>query len=263
MPNSKSDIKKIPKLDLKQVSVNEICPISKQDLVKIPKMDSKRIPEPIIKKKPKSESKIYSIRLKSWVMEGLNQIKQEYNVKSTSKLIKQAIITWISMNPLNPDHPNPKLIISYNIFRKLIEDASEETLKQSAQISYQNGESDTNAAFDLASEDNKKYFAQIYTDVIERVKSVLKIVFSKEGQNWYNKHNYQSKENEFIFEGEHSLGLNFSKFVKFLFLEYFKRHNFQLTTEDYSQIQRTKINRKGEELKTQIYGTKFTFTRKE
>ena len=90
----------------------------------------------------KQSSNIFTIRLDEFINSEIELIKKTYGIKSTSKVIKQALNQYINMTPINPIRPNPKLILSHNILSRLLEAADDNTLEEMAEISFQNGKSD-------------------------------------------------------------------------------------------------------------------------
>ncbi|UYP46249.1 hypothetical protein NEF87_002534 [Candidatus Lokiarchaeum ossiferum] len=209
----------------------------------------------------KTPSKVFTIRIDELTLAELEMIKNIQSVKSTGKLIKQAINTYIAMNPYNPERPNPKLIMSYNIFKPLMDLASDDVLREMAQISYDNGVSDTKNIQQELLRSGLKY-EHTFKDEVEQVIHVLDFVLKPQGQNWFYNASYQLKNDQFFIKGEHALGKNFSIFIKYLLQNYLKEANMELIQEDYSEIQRIQKNIKGIPTNTIINGVSFFFQQK-
>jgi hypothetical protein len=197
----------------------------------------------------------------SYIKDELEMIKPQLGIKSTSKIIKLALNSFIAMNPYNPERPNPKLIISYNIFKELIKDASDGTLQSAASISFENSQSDTEIHLKEYKKLSNTISKNEYMNSMKRIKDMLKWIFSKEGLNWFDVLTYQETDNNFIITGEHHLSRNFSKFIKYLLIHNFGLVNYSLTQEDYSIITRVETTKSGNSIERQIDGLKLIFTK--
>lgn len=208
----------------------------------------------------KSSSTIFTLRLDSFVINELEIIKDTYGIKSTSKIIKQALHQYLIMNPINPVRPNPKLIFSHNILSRLLEAADDKTLEEMAEISFQNGKSDVEQWEIRAKRENCKLPYKYIANNVEHVIEIAKSVFSVDGQSWLENASYSKKGNEFIFEGEHDMDHNFSIFIKYLLSKYLAGDGYELVQEDYSQIRRIGKNSDGSSSEKLLNGMKFRFS---
>lgn len=186
----------------------------------------------------KSSSTIFTLRLDPFIVSEIELIKDIYGIKSTAKIIKQAINQYLIMTPINTERPNPKLILSHNILSRLLEAADEKTLEEMAEISFQNGKSDREQWEIRAQANNCKLPCKYISSNVEHVIELTRSVFTVDGQNWLENASYSKKGNEFIFEGEHDLDHNFSIFIKYLISKYLASDGYKLVQEDYSQIHR-------------------------
>ncbi|MFX1364483.1 MAG: hypothetical protein ACFFCE_05015 [Promethearchaeota archaeon] len=208
----------------------------------------------------KSLSNIFTLRLDPFIIDEIELIKDAFSVKSTSKIIKQAINQYITMNPINTERPNPKLILSHNIFSRLLKVADDKTLEEMAEISFLNGKSDVEQWEIRAQNKNCKLPCKYISSNVDHVIEIIKSIFSIDGQNWFENASYSKKENEFIFEGEHDMDHNFSIFVKYLISKYLAGDGYELIQEDYSQIHRIGKNFGGSSSEKLLNGMKLKFS---
>ena len=208
----------------------------------------------------KTSSSVFTLRLDNYIIGEIELIKDTYGIKSTAKIIKQALNQYITMNPMNTERPNPKLILSHNIFSRLLEAADEETLEEMADISYKNGKSDEEQWEIRAKANNCKLPCKFVSNNVEHVIEIIKSVFSVDGQNWFENASYSNKDDEFIFEGEHDMQQNFSIFVKHLLSKYLAGDGYELVQEDFSQIRRIGKNPDGTSSEKLLNGMKFRFS---
>jgi len=208
----------------------------------------------------KQSSNIFTIRLEPFMISEIEIIKDTYRIKSTSKIIKQALNQYITMTPINTERPNPKLILSHNILSRLLEAADEKTLEEMAEISFQNGKSDREQWEIRAQTKNNKLPHKFITSNVEHVIEIIKSVFTVDGQNWFENTSYSKKGNEFIFEGEHDMEHKFSIFIKHLITKYLAGDGYKLVQEDYSQIRRIGKNSDGSSSEKLLNGMKLHFS---
>ena len=208
----------------------------------------------------KQSSNIFTIRLEPFMISEIEIIKDTYRIKSTSKIIKQALNQYITMTPINTERPNPKLILSHNILSRLLEAADVKTLEDMAEISFQNGKSDQEQWEIRAQMNNCKLPCKYISSNLEHVIELTKSVFTVDGQNWLENASYSQKENEFIFEGEHDMTHNFSIFIKHLLSKYLEGDGYELVQEDYSQIRRIGKNSDGSSSEKLLNGMKLRFS---
>ncbi len=207
----------------------------------------------------KSSSTIITLRLDDFIISEIELIKDTYDIKSTSKVIKQALNQYISMAPINTERPNPKLIFSHNILSRLLHAADAKTLEEMAEISYQNGKSDHKQWILRAQDNNCNLPCKQISNNIEHVIDIVKSVFTVDGQNWFDNTSYTNKDNEFVFEGEHDMHQNFSTFIKLLLSKYLAGDGFELVQEDYSQIRRIGKSLDGSSFEKSLNGMKLRF----
>jgi len=208
----------------------------------------------------KTSSNVFTLRLDTFISSEIELIKDTYGIKSTAKIIKQALNQYLTMNPINPVRPNPKLILSHNIFSRLLEAADEKTLEEMAEISFQNGKSDQEQWEIRAQANNCKLPCKRISNNVEHVIELIKSVFSVDGQNWLENASYSKQGNDFIFEGEHDMIHNFSIFIKYLISKYLAGDGYKLIQEDYSQIHRIGKNPDGSSSEKLLNGMKFHFS---
>ncbi|MFX1573181.1 MAG: hypothetical protein ACFFB0_10565 [Promethearchaeota archaeon] len=208
----------------------------------------------------KLTSNIITLRLDKFIIDEIELIKDTYGIKSTSKIIKQALNQYLTMNPINPERPNPKVILSHNILSRLLEAADDKTLEEMAEISFQNGKSDQEQWEIRAQTNNCKLPCKYISSNLEHVIELTKSVFTVDGQNWLESVSYSQKGNEFIFEGEHDMVHNFSIFIKYLLSKYLAGDGYELIQEDYSQIRRIEKNSGGSSSEKLLNGMKLHFS---
>ena len=208
----------------------------------------------------KLSSNVITLRLDAFIISEIELIKDTYGIKSTSKIIKQALNQYITMTPINIERPNPKLILSHNILSRLLEAADVKTLEDMAEISFQNGKSDQEQWEIRAQMNNCKLPCKYISSNLEHVIELTKSVFTVDGQNWLENASYSQKGNEFIFEGEHDMVHNFSIFIKHLLSKYLAGDGYELVQEDYSQIRRIGKNSDGSSSEKLLNGMKLRFS---
>jgi len=208
----------------------------------------------------KPSSNIITLRLDTFIISEIELIKDTYGIKSTSKIIKQALNQYLTMTPINTKRPNPKLILSHNILSRLLEAADDKILEEMAEISFQNGKSDQEQWEIRAQTNNGKLPCKYISSNLEHVIDLTKSVFTVDGQNWLENASYSQKGNEFIFEGEHDMTHNFSIFIKHLLSKYLTGDGYELVQEDYSQIRRIGKNSDGSSSEKLLNGMKLRFS---
>lgn len=208
----------------------------------------------------KSSSNIFTLRLDAFILSEIELIKDTYGIKSTAKIIKQALNQYLTMTPTNTERPNPKLILSHNILSPLLKAADDKTLEEMAEISFQNGKSDQEQWEIRAQTNNCKLPCKRLSSNVEHVIELTKSVFTVDGQNWFENASYSKKTNEFIFEGEHDMEHNFSIFIKHLLSKYLEGDGYELVQEDYSQIRRIGKISDGSSSEKLLNGMKLRFS---
>ena len=101
------------------------------------------------------------------------------------------------------------------------------------------------------------------TNNLEHVIDLTKHTFTIDGQNWFDSCSYSSSEQDFIFEGEHDIGHNFSLFIKFLIHNYLQVDGYKLDQEEYSEIRRIIKNEEGKSTEKILSGMKLRFAKEE
>jgi len=198
------------------------------------------------KGKNKIKGRYIQFRLDEDTYQLINLFSTRFHI-SKSKLARRSIIKHI-LTFDNPEHPNPKLLISQNELKFLLDNASPDLMRQVAYTSYQNGIADT------------KYLAKGFGEYIppelkfttfkERLIALNRYIFSKDMQNWFEEIEWFEKGSTVILQGIHNLGPNFSLFIKYLMEFYTEDTNYELMKETFTEII-TKSKNKGqsEELK--------------
>ena len=166
-----------------------------------------------------------SVRIDGQTAEVINASAEHYDL-SRSELLRKAASAYVSLTVENPEFPNPKLFFSHNMLKILFTAVDEKTIKEIAKQSFLNGTRDY------------KFFKKLTTGLDptespdfpkeEYTTSMIENVFSKNGQNWFEKVNYSHNGSRISFSGKHDMGENFSLFIKELLSLYMEEINFEI-----------------------------------
>ncbi len=177
-----------------------------------------------------------SIRIEGQAAETIDAIAEHINV-SRSELIRQAASNFISLALNNPEFPNPKLLLSHNELKILLDAATEETIFKIAYQSFINGKRDY--AYIKKITQHLKAEEILKIDPEDEIKSVITNVLSEEGSHWFEKVQYIHKANKIIISGRHDLGKNFSLFIKHLLQYYMNDIHHKLIKTEFGEIEMT------------------------
>ncbi|MCP4763881.1 MAG: hypothetical protein GY870_19070 [archaeon] len=226
-------------------------------------------------KKSYNKEKTFSLRIDQFTINLMNIFSQMYKI-SKSKIARKSIRAYITLNVVNEEYPNPKLLFSKNMLRVLLNGASEHNIEKLAEVSFINGiedvkfydrvrqtlselsendelsnSSDTftllNIISKMAQDDfdsSKLSEEERYNITDSLLKSLILNVFTSDGQNWFDSIDHSWENENVTFTGNHQLGENFSLFMKILMIKYLDRCGYNLLSEDYTQI-RKKSKKKG------------------
>ena len=180
-----------------------------------------------------NKGKMISVRIDGQNAEVINASAEHYGL-SRSELIRQAAAAYVSLTIDNPDHPNPKLFFSHNMLKILFDAVDEPTIKKVAEQSFLNGKRDYHFFKKLTTgkdpRESDDFSKEDYTT------SMIENVFSKNGQNWFEKTKYTHKGNTISFSGKHDMGPNFTIFIRELLSYYMNEINFVLKNSQQRKI---------------------------
>jgi len=152
--------------------------------------------------------------------------------QSRTKTVKKALKNYIYLNVENKERPNQKVLFSQNMLKPLLDNADESLIKEIADISFENGLSDSKLLYETLK--SMKNTNEILT-VEERVKGLVEGVFSPDAQNWFENISFGWNGKILIVGGKHNLGPNFSLFFKHLILKYLNVYDYNLQKEDFRE----------------------------
>jgi hypothetical protein len=213
--------------------------------------------KPTMPKKTKSKNKerYIQFRLNEEIYQEIDAFSIRFGV-SKSELARKSIFKYI-LTFDNPEHPNPKLLFSQNMFKVLIDNVSPENIENLAETSYENGMADLqfiNEGFT-----GNQSMQWIFNTFYDRLTALSQYVFPKEMQNWFEECQVLVENDNYMFKGIHNLGQNFSLFIKEILKLYSADTKYELCEEYYGElIEKTK--RKKQKMDEQRkYTVKFVF----
>ncbi len=178
----------------------------------------------------KNKEKTLGIRVNTEEMVMLDNFC-EINNTTRSKVVRTAISTYVKLNLVNHKNPNLKMVISQNILKPLIELADNETIEKIAEISKNNSFSDGQVIFrDYKDVDFGKTRKEAMTWVVN---SIVNNELRPDASNWFEKIRYSWDGDNLIIVGKHNLGKNFSRFIKYYFVNTLKDYKYELVKEDF------------------------------
>ena len=182
-----------------------------------------------------------SIRMMGQDADTLDEVCERTNL-NRSELIRKAASNFIKLHAIdNPVYPNPKLFLSHNLLRILMDEADKPTLKKMAAQSFENGKHDYTYIKRLTNNTaNIKNGAPLPEDA---VRSLIYNVFSEDGQNWFKKVHYEYKDSKIIVTGRHDMGKNFSAFVKYLLAHYMNEIDYKEVKSEMGDMEITENGR--------------------
>ena len=212
--------------------------------------------KPITPKKiDKNKGRYIQSRLNEEIYQEIDEFSTRFDI-SKSELARKSIFKYI-LTFDNPEHPNPKLLFSQNMLKILIDNVSPDIIENLAKISYENGMADSQY---LAQGNTENQIVKYEFDTFyQRLEALTKWVFPKEMQNWFEESQVFVENDHYIFQGVHSLGQNFSLFIKELLFLYSVDSKYELYNEYYGELIE-KSKKKNQELEEQRkYTMKFIF----
>ena len=102
--------------------------------------------------------------------------------QSKTNTVKQALKNYIYLNVENKERPNKKVLFSQNMLKPLLDSADESLIEEIAEISFQNGMSDSRLYYDVL---NALRGTEEDLTIERRVEGLVEGVFSPEAQNWF------------------------------------------------------------------------------
>ena len=232
------------------------------------------------KKYKKNKEKTFTIRIDQETIEQMNIFSSIFKI-SKSELARKSIKNFIVLNLENKDSPNPKLLFSKNMLKPLLNFADESEIEKIAEISFQNGIADAKFFSQYISEDEipEGLDVEAWTydtdldltkfDLEKRKKlaesqlnSLISVVLAPHGQNWLDSIEYFKKGQNFVVQGKHQLGTNFSLFIKFLLQKYLMRFGYEVIREDFAEIKTKSIIKNQTDIEQLIYSLTLVFSLK-
>ncbi len=142
--------------------------------------------------------------------------------------MKNYYIKYANKEDRNSSYAPPSLIISKEYFKYTMDNMNENNMKDLANITY------NNVHFSI-----KKYFTEVNKEVVDPFDINMRLymgivntnLFQIEGNNWFNNFRYVFNRNELSLGGDHSINVNFSKFIKYLLIKVLERHLYELAEE--------------------------------
>lgn len=184
----------------------------------------------------KEKNKILGIRIDEETFDNFDQFCKERHL-SKSEVARKAIMRYVHVI-YNPER-NAKLLFSKSQFKYCLSCLSSNQLEELARISVQNGQKDMEMLRSIVSPSQKGNPDQ--NDLDFQIKTLLRFVFSPDGQNWFDEVSYTWQEKTLIFKGLHTLGLPFSLYISDLLSRYASQVNYRLTFDAFSRsFQNTK-----------------------
>ena len=154
--------------------------------------------------------------------------------QSKTNAVKQALKNYIYLNVENTERPNKKVLFSQNMLKPLLDSADESLIEEIAEISFQNGMSDSRLYYDVL---NALRGTEEDLTIERRVEGLVEGVFSPEAQNWFEDIKFGWNGKILILGGKHNLGPKFSLFIKHLMVKYMKVYGYELQKEEFRENQ--------------------------
>ena len=154
--------------------------------------------------------------------------------QSKTKVVKKALKNYIYLSVENKERPNKKVLFSQNMLKPLLDSADESLIEEIAEISFQNGISDSGIYYDVI---NALRGIEEDLTIERRIEGLVNGVFSPDAQNWFEDIKFGWNGQILIIGGKHNLGSKFSLFIKLLMMKYLEVYGYTLQKEEFRETQ--------------------------
>lgn len=191
--------------------------------------------ENIINLKTMMEKKVHvvSTRVGGRLFEILRQYAKKRRIR-ISDIVRDAVIYYLRIIYDHEEANNPIIILSKSELKFLINlIKNEKDFQKLADICYENGIKTVN------------YYTKTFKNVVKEdtialrlrslIRSINDLVFSLNGQNWFDKVSYRFEKNQFIMGGLHDMNLNFSIFIKYYMKRYLINYEYEIIKENLQE----------------------------
>ncbi len=202
----------------------------------------------------KGKDKTFTFRIDQTTLALMENYTQMFGIKK-SIIARKAIQDYLVLNLDNVEHPNPKTIISQNIFQFMFQKLSEEDLTSIAKMSYENGRADMEY-FEKHQQLVKSNEPRTLGSVVE---SLIQYALAPSGHKWFDSIKYRIIDEKVVIEGDHKMGKRFSMFIKLLISLHAQDFDYMLTNEEYSEIKSISTKPDGTSHVNRRYHLQFIF----
>ncbi len=140
---------------------------------------------------------------------------------SKSQLLRNSINNFSNLNLDNPNYPNPKSIFSQSTMHYLFDRCTEEEIRDLAELS-----------FKISIQELKRselwHNGPIHIEPEVLISKLVKLVFSRRGQGWFDECSYRIRGSIIHLWGSHNMGPNFHIFVKCHLKYYLELCNYEI-----------------------------------
>lgn len=176
---------------------------------------------------------VLSTRINEKFMDIVKQYAEKEKI-STSKLLRNALTYYTRFIFGHEQSNNPIMLFSKSEIGYLLETSSNKQLEGFAEVCYQNGEKTKTYFINTYVEKNEgksiKFGARFMIRILEE------FVFSRHGQNWFEKHQISfSGRDRIIFAGVHNINFQFSTFFRYFMMKYLKPYGYDINREELTE----------------------------
>ena len=176
------------------------------------------------------KEKIIAVRISDILWNDIEEYCQKSKL-SKSKITRDALTKFLKFY----QNPIPLILWGKNEFSFTINCLNESELEKLAEISFQNGlgirDYSIRTLLHIEDPTNFTLNPRIVIDML------VNHTYTSKGQNWFNHIKAIWKKNWLMIFGTHEIGLNFSIYIKYVFLKWMESYSFKIIKEDLEKNQ--------------------------
>ncbi|MFX1445794.1 MAG: hypothetical protein ACFFHV_20455 [Promethearchaeota archaeon] len=176
------------------------------------------------------KEKIVAVRISDVLWNEIEEYSKNNNL-TKSRIVRDAITKFLKFY----QNPIPLILWGKNEFSFTLQCLNETELEQLAEISFQNGlgvkDYSIRKFADIKDPKNIKLNPRLVVNML------VTNTYTSKGQNWFNHIKAIWKKNWLMVVGTHDNGLNFSKYIKYVFLKWMEFYSFRLLKDELQENQ--------------------------
>lgn len=173
-----------------------------------------------------SKEFVLSLRIKKSLLGEIDIAAQKERM-NRSDYIRKAISDAISFSEIY--RLNPTFLVNPDVFKFAIKSMEDIDLEELAALSMRNARYILKLYLqkNLQSSIVQKYLTNMKSIIIGLLTYIIQSILSPTGQHWFKRIHFAWETDAFVITGMHTLGLNFSKFMRCYFIQFFDVFGFK------------------------------------